>query len=182
MTENKQPKADRPETVVEEELPEVEATDKVDVGLLQKRLEEAETKRDDYLATAQRVQAEYDNFRRRNASVRQDALDDGTRNAVEAMLPVLDNLERAMDAAKDDQTPLAEGVAMVLRQFREALAGLGLEEIPALGEAFDPNVHNAVMQAEATEEYAAGVVCEVFQKGYRVRGRVLRASMVKVAQ
>lgn len=145
-----------------------------------KALETAVKQRDEYLAMAQRTQADFSNFRRRNSQARADAYDEGVRETLSALLPVIDNLERAVDAArKQEQTgPLLEGVEMTLRQLLEAGRKLGLEEVPALGEKFDPEKHNAVMRAEEGEP---GMVLEVFQKGYRVKDKIIRYAMVKVA-
>lgn len=142
------------------------------------RAEDALKQRDEYLALAQRVQADFDNFRRRNASARQDAREEGLCEAAQAMLPVLDNLERALAAAESGA--ILEGVQMVHKQFVAALGSLEVEEIPADGQEFDPNLHNAVMQEAAPEDELSGKVAMVLQKGYRRGNRVLRCSMVKV--
>ncbi|NLG24850.1 MAG: nucleotide exchange factor GrpE [Clostridiales bacterium] len=142
-------------------------------------LTEAVRQRDEYLAAAQRAQADFANFKRRNATVRADAYDEGSREAIAAMLPALDNLDRAIAAvAEDDPSPLAEGVRMTRRLMFESLGKLGLEEIPALGQAFDPDLHHAVMRCAEGEP---GTVLEVFEKGYRVKDRIVRYAMVKVA-
>ena len=147
---------------------------------LETRLSEAETQRDEYLTMAQRVQADFDNFRRRNQNVRKEAFDDGARTLVASLLPVVDNLERAIDAARcSPDTSLREGVEMVLRQFTEVLQKRGVEPICRLGEKFDPNLENAVLQG-TVEEGEPGTVCEVFQKGYQMGEFVLRHAMVKV--
>ena len=143
-------------------------------------LEAAEKKRDEYLAMAQRAQADYQNFKRRNSATRTEAYDDGVRETIAAMLPVIDNLERAIAAAESEDGALVSGVQMTLRQMMEALTRMGLEEVPALGEKFDPDIHNAVMRAPAGEG-EPGMVLEVFQKGYRVKGRMIRYAMVKIA-
>ena len=129
---------------------------------------------------AQRVQADFQNFKRRNAQTRTDGYSDGVCETFASILPVIDNLERAIKAAdeQDDQSPLSEGVKMVYRQLLDESGRQGLEEIPALGEVFDPEQHNAVMRAEEGEP---GTVLEVFQKGYRVKDRIIRYAMVKVA-
>ena len=93
-----------------------------------------------------------------------------------AMLPVIDNLERAIAAG--EESPLLEGVKMTLNQLLEGLKKFGLEEIPAQGEAFDPELHHAVMK-EVTDD--PGKVIEVFQKGYRVKEKIIRYAMVKVS-
>lgn len=145
---------------------------------LRAALEDAEKKRDEYLALAQRAQADYQNFKRRNSAVRTEAYDDGVRETLTAMLPVLDNLERAIAAAESDTDPLVSGVQMTLRQMLDVMGKMGLEEVPALGEKFDPDIHNAVMRVQEGEP---GTVLEVFQKGYRVKDRMIRYAMVKIA-
>lgn len=152
------------------------------VNSLQEQIGELSKARDEYLNLAQRVQADFDNFRKRNASVRADALEEGNRKAVTALLPVLDNMERTLQAMAAMEESYRAGAEMVLRQMVEVLHGLGLEEIPAEGQAFDPQVHEAVMQGPADAEHPAGTVLAVMQKGYTVKGRVVRASMVQVAQ
>ena len=145
---------------------------------LRAALEDAEKKRDEYLALAQRSQADYQNFKRRNSAVRTEAYDDGVRETLTAMLPVLDNLERAIAAAESDTDPLVSGVQMTLRQMLDVMGKMGLEEVPALGEKFDPDIHNAVMRVQEGEP---GTVLEVFQKGYRVKDCMVRYAMVKIA-
>ena len=133
-------------------------------------------KQEEYLAMAQRVQADFENFRRRNQNVRKEAFDDGARAFATTLLPVIDNLERAIAAG--EESPLLEGVKMTLNQLLEGLKKFGLEEIPAQGEAFDPELHHAVMK-EVTDD--PGKVIEVFQKGYRVKEKIIRYAMVKVS-
>ncbi len=147
---------------------------------LAEALAAATAKQEEYLALAQRVQADFENFRRRNQNVRHDAFEDGARAFATTLLPVLDNLERAIAAAKDSSdTSLREGVEMVLRQMEDAFAKRGIEPIDRKGEKFDPNLENAVLQGTA-EDGEPGTVCEVFQKGYQMGGVVLRHAMVKV--
>ena len=101
---------------------------------------------------AQRAQADFQNFKRRNQQVRADAYDDGVREALTALLPTIDNLERAVQAAQQQgEGGLLDGVKMTLKLLMEAAGKLGLEEVPALGEKFDPELHNAVMRAEEGE-------------------------------
>lgn len=149
---------------------------------LEEKLAAAEKQRDEYLDLAQRARAEFENYRRRNTSTRIEALEEGNRKAITAMLPVLDSIERTMDAIQELDDSYRNGVELVFRQMKDCLAALGLEEIPALGKPFDPNIHDAVMQAPATEEYPPGTVMMVMQTGYTVKGRVVRVSMVQVAQ
>ncbi|MBR3504330.1 MAG: nucleotide exchange factor GrpE [Clostridia bacterium] len=151
-----------------------------DAAALRAALEAAEKQRDEYLAMAQRATADYQNFKRRNGAARTEAYDDGVRETIAAILPVIDNLERAIAAAESENSALVSGVQMTLKQMLETLTRLGLEEVPALGEKFDPDIHNAVMRAPEGEG-EPGRVLEVFQKGYRVKGRMIRYAMVKIA-
>lgn len=166
------------EATVPDDAPQAEETP-VDAAALQQELESATAKAEEYLNLAQRVQADFDNFRRRNESVRSDAFADGQRNVITAMLPVLDNLERALEAAGESDDALRTGVEMTLRQLRDALTKLGVTPIDRLGEKFDPKVENAILQG-SPDEGEPGTVCAVLQKGYMVGSFVLRHAMVKV--
>ncbi len=137
-------------------------------------------KQEEYLNMAQRVQADFENFRRRNQNVRKEAYDDGARAFATTLLPVIDNMERAISAAQNSSDEsLKSGVEMVYRQMVEAFEKRGITAIDRKGEKFDPNLENAVMQG-APEDGEPGTVCEVFQKGYQLEGMVLRHAMVKV--
>ena len=160
------------ETPVEEITAEPEV---IDVAALTA----AAAKADEYLALAQRTQADFDNFRRRNESVRADAFADGQRSVATAMLAVLDNLERALQAPAAEGDSLRTGVEMTHKQMLAAYEKLGVTVIDRLGEKFDPNLEDAVMQG-SSEEGEPGTVCAVFQKGYIMNGHLLRAAMVKV--
>ena len=143
-------------------------------------LEAAEEKVAEYLAMAQRIQADFENFRRRNESVRADSFAEGKRDVASVMLPVLDNLERAAEAAGNSADEgLKNGVNLVLKQMKDVYQKLGVEPIDRLGEKFDPNLENAILQG-TEEEGEPGTVCQVLQKGYRMGDRVLRHAMVKV--
>ena len=150
---------------------------------LKNNIDNLQTERDEYLNDMKRMQAEFENYRKRNQSLRTDSIQEGVRDTVEAFLPVLDNLERAVVAAEknSDASALIEGVKLVCKQFEDVLGKLDVEEIPTC-EGFDPNVHNAIAQGEAEEGEQAGDIQEVFQKGYRQGEKVIRYSMVKVAQ
>ena len=145
---------------------------------LQKQLEAAKKQSDEYLNMAQRVQADFENFRRRNNAVRADAYEDGASAFIKTILPVMDNLERAL-AAESADAALHEGVSMVHRQLSEALEKRGVTVIDCAGEKFDPRLEDAVMQADASEG-EPGTVCLVLQKGYQLGDVVLRHAMVKV--
>lgn len=145
------------------------------------RIEEITSERDEMKNLAQRVQADFDNFRRRNSSVRADSLDEGVRNTILALLPAYDSLELALSAAKEDNSPLAEGLRLVYRQFSDAFSKLGMTPIEAVDKPFDPVFHDAVMQCRV-ECAESGTVVEEFQKGYMLKDRVIRHSMVKVSE
>lgn len=164
------------------EGPEMVSVERAKLEEASKQFEQAQAQRDEYLLLAKKVQAEFDNYRKRNATLRVDAEDEAVRQCVLAMLPTLDNLERALGAAEGDSA-LKTGVEMTLRGMREALAKLGMEGVPCeRGSVFDPEMYNAVMTCEASEDCPAGSVAEVFQTGYQVRGKIVRYAMVKVAQ
>ena len=172
----------REEALEEEALPVEDAADasQAPKGPTQEELDTAKAKADEYLTLAQRVQADFDNFRRRNESVRADAYNEGIRALAATLLPVMDNLERAVDAAKDSpDAQLKEGVGLVLRQLGDVFQKQGITPIDRLGEKFDPNLENALMQG-APEDGEPGTVCQVFQKGYQIGKNVLRHAMVKV--
>lgn len=150
-----------------------------DAAEWQQKLGEAEQKIEEYLNLAQRVQADFDNFRRRNSAVRAEAYEDGKRDTVKELLPVLDNIERALASAGEEESALKTGVEMVHRGLMETLKRMGVEAIDRLGEPFDPELENAVLQG-GEDEGEPGMVCAVLQKGYRLGNRVLRHAMVKV--
>lgn len=143
-------------------------------------IKKAAAKAEEYLALAQRVQADFDNFRRRNEGVRADAFAEGQRKVATAMLPVLDNLERALAAAETvEGDALKTGVEMTRKQMVAVYEKLGVTPIDRLGEKFDPNLEEAIMQG-TPDEGEPGTVCMVLQKGYIMDKTVLRHAMVKV--
>jgi len=129
-----------------------------------------------------RLTAEFDNFRKRTAKEKETLFSDGQADCVQAFLPLVDNMERFMEATQDESadSPLRQGLEKVMKQLEDILKALKVEAIPAVGEKFDPNVHNAVMHIE-DEKVDDETVVEEFQKGYTIDGKVLRFSMVKVA-
>ena len=189
----KKDKATTPEPVTEQALNEaeapVEAAEPVEeakeatIEEWQAALELAVKQRDELKDSLLRAQADFQNFKRRNQTARSDGYEDGVREAIAALLPAIDNLERAVEAAEKQEgdgasLALAEGVKMTLNTLFESLKRFGFEEVPALGEEFDPEKHNAVMR-EASDD--PGKVLEVFQKGYRVKDKIIRYAMVKVS-
>jgi molecular chaperone GrpE len=137
--------------------------------------------RDDYLALAQRTQADFENYRKRVAREAAAARDRGVGSLAKELLPALDNLDRALDAAAEDD-PLLDGVRLVRTELKAALARAGIESFCPLGEPFDPSVHEAVATAEQPADGSpSGTVVEVYQDGYRLGEGVLRPARVVVA-
>ncbi len=171
-TELENEQAQTEENVNEEAVAENEVED---------RVKAAEDKVSEYLLAAQRIQADFENYKRRNKTAIADATEDGINEAVTQFLPFIDNVERAVEAAEafGDES-FCKGIELLLRQVREIFGKLDVFEIEA--KEFDPNFHNAVMQEEAPEGVEENTITQVFQKGYIRKGKVLRFSMVKVAK
>src|ERR671924_1731770 len=147
---------------------------------LAERLAEVEKERDDYLGDLQRVAAEFENYRKRVARDQQSLAARAHERLVKELLPVLDDLERALEAATEhEEAKLEDGVRLVHRELVEALAKEGLVEIETNGR-FDPHVHEALLSQPSEQE--DGAVLEVLQKGYRLGDRVLRPARVVVSQ
>ena len=165
------------EQAPETETPEETAQDEIP-SELELQLKAAQEKSEEYLSMAQRVQADFDNFRKRTKATRAEAFEDGAREVIKQLLPVVDNLERAIAQQSADET-LMTGVKLVYRQLMDALEKRGVTVIDRPGEKFDPNLENAVMQG-TSDEGEAGCVCAVLQKGYKLGETVIRHAMVKV--
>ncbi|WP_027415802.1 nucleotide exchange factor GrpE [Aneurinibacillus terranovensis] len=129
-----------------------------------------------------RAQADLQNFRARTNKEKEQLLTYSSQRVIEALLPVIDNFDRALSASKEatDMDTLVQGVEMVFRQLQQVLDQEGVTTLPGVGEPFDPNLHQAVMQEESSE-YEPGIIIEEFQKGYKLKERVIRPSMVKVS-
>jgi molecular chaperone GrpE len=138
--------------------------------------------RDEYLALAQRTQADFENYRKRVARDAVAAQERGVAKLAKELLPALDNLDRAIEAAEDGEggDPFLAGVRLVRSELSAALARLGIEAFASLGEPFDPNLHEAVAQ-QPVEGAASGTVAEVFQNGYRMGETIIRPARVLVA-
>lgn len=149
-------------------------------------LEEKQDKKDiaiaDLTDRLKRSMAEFDNFRKRSEKEKATMFDMGARSIAEKILPVVDNFERAMVAApkEGDGNAFADGITMIYNQLKKTLEDLGVKPIDCVGQAFDPNFHNAVMHVE-DESLGENVVAEELLKGYMYKDSVLRHSMVKVA-
>ena len=150
--------------------------------VLESELDTARAEAAANLEAAQRLQAEFDNYRKRVARDAEDAARRAGQRVISEMLPALDNLERALThvEAGGDGAELTDGVRMVLEQVLDVFGKEGVERIDPVGAAFDPNEHQAVGQAERTD-VPEGTVVEMFQCGYRMHGRVLRPAMVVVS-
>lgn len=146
------------------------------IAELEGKLEEADNR---YL----RLQADFDNFRRRSRIELEASAKYRAQNIITDLLPAIDNFERAlkMDVDNEQAKSLKQGVEMVYRSLLDALKNEGVEVIDAVGKEFDPHLHQAVMQAE-DENYGPNIVVEEFQKGYILKDRIIRPAMVKVNQ
>ena len=129
-----------------------------------------------------RQMAEFDNFRKRTEKEKSQMYEVGAKDIIEKILPVVDNFERGLDAVKeeDKEDPFIQGMEKVYKQLMTTLEGIEVKPIEAVGQEFDPNLHNAVMHVE-DEEAGENIVVEEFQKGYTYKDFVVRHSMVKVA-
>lgn len=129
-----------------------------------------------------RQMAEFDNFRKRTEKEKTQMFETGAKSIVEKILPVVDNFERGLVAVTEEEkgTPFVEGMEKIYKQMMTVLEEAGVKPIEAVGQEFDPNLHNAVMHVE-DEEFGENIIAEEFQKGYTYRDSVVRHSMVKVA-
>lgn len=164
----------------EETVPENVTLTKAEFDQVKAHIDGLQKEKDETVQMAQRLQADFDNYRKRNASLRLESLDEGAREIIKDILPVLDNFDRAMENTANVDPGYVEGIRLVHKQLLGILEKNGLEEIPADG-MFDADLHNAVMQEE-TEDKESGMITAVFQKGYKVKNRIIRHSMVKVAK
>ncbi len=142
--------------------------------MLEQKDAEAAEKDDRYM----RMLAEYENFRKRSAKEKDGIYSDAYADSLSAILPIIDNLERAVGFTDAEQ--VLKGVEMILKSSDEVLAKMGVEAFGAKGDIFDPNMHNAVMHIE-DEEHKEGEIVEVFQKGYKRGDKIIRYAMVQTA-
>lgn len=178
MEENKTTVTEETAEVKTEEPKEQKKDKKVDKKELLKEIEtlkaELAEKDDKYL----RMAAEYDNFRRRSREERDALYETALSDTVAEILPIIDNLERA--SLYEDGEKVKEGLLLTAKSTISIFEKLGIEEFGAVGETFDPNIHNAVLHVE-DESFGEGEIIEVFQKGYRKGKRIIRFAMVKTA-
>jgi molecular chaperone GrpE len=171
------------EQTIEEQVPEDDQTSE-EVVEIEEDLDElvdvdVALERDRYLALAQRTQADFENYRKRVARDAAAAQERGVAKLAKELLPALDNLDRALDAAAQDD-PLLDGVRLVRAELSSSLARVGIESFGAAGDTFDPVEHEAVAQ-QPVEDAVSGSVVEVYQPGYRLGASVIRPARVLVA-
>ncbi len=128
-----------------------------------------------------RLQADFENFRKRTEKERKDIVNYALEDFICTLLPVVDNFDNAMKVEEKENESFYKGIELISKQLKGALESNGLNEIEALGEEFDPNIHHAVFMEES-EEYDSGKIVEVIQKGYKLKDKVIRPAMVKVAK
>lgn len=150
-------------------------------GLLENELQEAKAKAEEYYAHLQRLKAEFDNFRKRTQKEKEETAKYAAEQIIIDLLPVLDNLERAIDStrANKDFEALSQGMDMIVRQFRKVLEDEGLNLIETIGKEFDPNLHEALLKEASDQE--PNTILEEYQKGYFLKDRVIRPAKVKVS-
>ncbi|MWV45307.1 nucleotide exchange factor GrpE [Paenibacillus sp. HJL G12] len=154
----------------------------LDTAHLENEVQRLQTLADDYQQRALRTQADFDNFRKRTQKEKEDFAKYASSKLITELLPIIDNFDRAITAAGDiaDNDSFAKGVGMIFRQLESVLKSEGLEPMDTIGQPFNPEFHQAIMQVES-DEHEEGVVVEEVQKGYMLKDRVLRPAMVKVS-
>jgi molecular chaperone GrpE len=144
-------------------------------------LEKVKAERAAYLDRAARIQAEFENFRKRQVREQQDFREYAIADAIKSLLPILDSLDRAAKTKAVSLEDLRSGIELIDKQFHDALAKLGVEPLEAEGQEFDPNFHQAVQMVD-TDEAKDNHVLDELQRGYKLKDRLLRPAMVRVAR
>lgn len=186
-TEEAAESADTEDVNAKETQQEEEPASKADKKAAKKKLktdkkqDAMKEKIDELEDRVKRQMAEFDNFRKRTEKEKSAMFETGAKSVIEKILPVVDNFERGLASVPEEEKgkPFPEGMVMIYKQLMQELEKMDVKPIPAIGEEFDPNFHNAVMQVES-EEYESGVIAQEFQKGYTYRDAVVRHSMVGV--
>ncbi|WP_039766446.1 MULTISPECIES: nucleotide exchange factor GrpE [unclassified Caldicellulosiruptor] len=153
------------------------------IEALKKQLEEKEREVEEYKSLCQQIAADFDNYRKRIAKDKENMYYEVVADVIGKLLPIVDNFERAISSAKESENTNEEflkGLEMIKKQIDDIFSKLGVEPIEALNKEFDPYLHNAIMHVE-DERYGKNIVIEEFQKGYKIKDRVIRYSLVKVA-
>ena len=166
----------------EAEAAEETAEDGKERKFFKKKKDKKDEKIEELTDRVRRQMAEFDNFRKRTEKEKTQMFETGAKSIVEKILPVVDNFERGLAAVTEEEkgTPFVEGMEKIYKQMMTVLEEAGVKPIEAIGQEFDPNLHNAVMHVE-DEEFGENIIAEEFQKGYTYRDSVVRHSMVKVA-
>ena len=168
-------KEEKKETPVTEEQAAETVEETVEAPVVNEWEEKYNAEHDSYL----RLAADYDNFRKRTIKEKELSYGNGKADAVEKLLPVYDNLERALNQPTEDEA-YKKGVEMTMTQLVTIFTGLGVEIFGEVGDAFDPNLHNAVMHID-DENFGENTICQVFQKGFKIGEKIVRFAMVQVA-
>ena len=184
-TESAEAEAEETEETFEEagsEEAKEDAEKKTGKKLFGKKKDKKDEKIEELTDKLTRQMAEFDNFRKRTEKEKSQMYEVGAKDIIEKILPVVDNFERGLDAVKEEEKedPFVQGMEKVYKHLVTTLEGIEVKPIEAVGQPFDPNFHNAVMQVE-DENFGENIVAEEFQKGYTYRDSVVRHSMVKVA-
>lgn len=170
---SKKEKLEAEETVQEETVKEEKSEEAAEESAAEKELSDTKDR-------LLRITAEYANFRKRSEKEKQDAYVFAKSETIKELLPVIDNLERALASESEDYDSLKKGVEITFNSLVDTLGKLGVEIFGAPGEEFNPNLHNAVMHIE-DENYKNGEIVDVFQKGYKINDKIIRPAMVKSA-
>jgi len=168
---------------VEHELPSAESEEqsaRAGSSEVEGELETLRAEKAGYLDRLARLQAEFDNFRKRSVKEQQDFRDYALAEALKSLLPILDSVDRAVKTNAASVEDFRSGIELIDKQFHDALLKLGVEPVPAAGEVFDPNLHQAVQMVD-TDEVEDHHVIDELQRGYRIKDRLLRPAMVRVA-
>lgn len=176
---------------LEHELPASDETEEIDGAAADGRpsaqagesteVQKLRAERDTLLDRLARLQAEFENARKRAAREQQEFRDFATADAIKALLPALDSFERALQAPANQPNEFRGGVELIYKQLQDALTKLGVRPVPAQGERFDPHIHEAIEMVETTDVPDHQVIDEL-QRGYKLKDRLLRPAMVRVAQ
>lgn len=179
MEENKKNKKTEKEADVKE-TKKPASENAAEIEKLTAKAEEATKLADEYKDRWMRSVAEFDNYKKRNAKLWQDAYDDGMTDAILKLLPIGDNLDWALNMGLDEKS--AEGIKNLKKKFNDVLGSLGVTEIDPTGQPFDPNIAEAVMQVEKTEGEESDYVKAVFEKGYKLKEKIIRYAKVSVTK
>lgn len=182
MEEVKNQEAKEVQEKTEEAMVEEHKQEEEDLEKLKEELEQLKKEKEELFDKYLRLHAEFENFRKRTQREIERFKEIANEAIIKEILPVIDNFERAIESVKENNNleSFAEGVKLIHKQLKEVLKKFGVEEIDAVGKEFDPNVHEAIMQVEHEEK--DNVVIQEVQKGYKLRGKLLRPSKVIVSR